>query len=507
LGSKSKPKVPCLAVFGTGSEVGKSIVAAALCRCFSDRGFHMAPFKAQNMSNNSGVTPEGLEMGRAQIVQAEAARRVPHVDMNPILLKPTGETGSQVILLGKTVGTLAARHYYRKKDTLFRKACAALNRLRRCSDGVIIEGAGSCAEINLMAHDIVNFRMARFSGAPVILVADIHKGGVFAQIVGTLDCLTRADRDRIKGILINRFRGDPELFADGVAWIEQKTRKPVLGVLPWWDEIRIEAEDSVVLEQVRSAPRSSLRCPAVAVIRFPHIANFTDFDPLFTIPGLEVYFLDQPRDLAPFKGVILPGSKNTRSDLQWLRTVGWEHSLRAYKAGGGHLLGICGGYQMLGRRVHDVQGLEGPPGKSEGLAFLPVETHLQSPKRTTRTQFSWDNATAVGYEIHMGRTRRKGGHPLFEILSRNQHPCRDEDGCITEDGRIMGTYIHGLFDTPAVTRMWLRHMGLDRLPVPETSGMHFRDRQYTLLAEHFERYIDMSKLKWNPTLHSNRDQG
>ena len=273
-------KAPCIAAFGTGSDVGKSVVATALNRFFLNRGISVAPYKAQNMSNNSGVTPEGLEMGRAQIVQAEAARIPPHVDMNPILLKPTTDVGCQVVLMGEAVANQTASEYHTRKEHLFDAACRSLDRLRDQYDLVVMEGAGSCAEVNLMAHDIVNFRMAEYADAPVILIADIHRGGVFAQLVGTLECLPPERRDRIAGFIVNRFRGDIRLFDDGVKWIEAKTGKPVFGVLPWYTHITIEAEDSVVIESQPAVFRGKGEKPAVAVIRIPHISNFTDFDPL-----------------------------------------------------------------------------------------------------------------------------------------------------------------------------------------------------------------------------------
>jgi len=318
LKSKTSAQAPCLAVFGTGSEVGKSVVATALCRVFQEAGVNVAPYKAQNMSNNSGVTPEGLEMGRAQIVQAEAAGLAPRVDMNPILLKPTSDVGAQVVLLGEVYKNSTASEYHQGKEALFAAACQSLDRLRAAHELVVIEGAGSCAEVNLMAHDIVNMRMAEYAAAPVILVADIHKGGVFAQIVGTLACLPDHLRDYIAGFIINRFRGDITLFREGVDWIEQKTGKPVFGVLPWYEHIRIEAEDSVVIEKPRPKLLPESDKPAIAVIRIPHISNFTDFDALQAVEGLRLCFIEELVDLNRFAAVILPGSKNTRFDLDWL---------------------------------------------------------------------------------------------------------------------------------------------------------------------------------------------
>jgi adenosylcobyric acid synthase len=491
---ESKLKAPCIAVLGTGSDVGKSIIVTALCRYFVNRGLRVAPFKAQNMSNNSGVTPEGLEMGRAQIVQAEAARVAPHVDMNPILLKPTSEIGSQVVLLGRVSENKTAADYYRKKDILFRTAAAALERLRRDHDVLVLEGAGSCAEVNLMDNDIVNLRMAEHIRAPVILVADIHRGGVFAQIVGTLECLNFEQRDLIRGFIINRFRGDIRLFENGISWIERQTGKKVFGVLPWYDHIHIEPEDSVVIEQPKKVFTEQNGKPSIAVIRLPHISNFNDFDPLSAISELSVYFLEKVQDLSIFRAVILPGSKNTRFDLTWLYTSGWSEKIKTYAQRRGHVLGICGGYQMMGDVVHDPDGIEGRPGSTEGIELLPVETALKAPKVTTLTKFRRADAHGTGYEIHMGQTCRKGGLPLFQVEARNSHPIDDEDGCISHEFNSMGTYIHGLFDNPTVTRFWLNQIGLRDIKISQLEGIDARNRQYDRLAEHFERHVDVASI-------------
>jgi len=489
---RSPNLAPCIAVLGTGSDVGKSIITTALCRIFSRRGVRLAPFKAQNMSNNSGVTPEGLEMGRAQIVQAEAARIPPHVDMNPILLKPTSDIGSQVVLLGTARGNHTAADYHAHKEHLFHEAVAALERLRREFELVILEGAGSCAEVNLMSADIVNLRMAEQAGAPVVLVADIHRGGVFGQIVGTLACLEPHQRKLIQGFIVNRFRGDIALFADGVRWIEQRTGTRVFGVLPWFDHIRIASEDSVVIENPRPvAPPVAGGAAAVAVIRFPHISNFTDFEPLQSLQDLRIHFLEQPQDVSGFRAIILPGSKNTRHDLDWLKGSGWAEILSAYHSGGGHLLGICGGYQMLGRWVHDPEGIEGRSGSTEGLHLLPVDTVLQAPKTTTLTRFSWQDAQGSGYEIHMGQTARHGGEPLFDVLERSGRAASTEDGCVAPGARVMGTYMHGLFDNPSITVRWLRAVGVDTPQAPTLGGLAARDREYDLLADHVEAHVDV----------------
>ena len=486
---------PCLAVFGTGSDVGKSIVVTALCRYFSDLGIRVAPFKSQNMSNNSGVTPEGLEMGRAQIVQAEAARIPPHVDMNPILLKPTSDVGSQLVILGEATANQTAREYHRQKEQLFSIACQALDRLRKSFELVILEGAGSCAEVNLMPHDIVNFRMAEYAHAPVILIGDIHRGGIFAQLAGTLFCLPHACQERIAGLIINRFRGDISLFQDGTRWIESRTGKPVWGVLPWLNDMAVEAEDSVVIENPEYKIAENDTRPAIAVVRIPHISNFTDMDPLIRISALAVSFIEQPQDLSHFKAVIIPGTKNTCYDLQWLHQTGWASRLKIYAEKGGHILGICGGYQILGVQVHDPDGLEGRPGQVSGLGLLPVETVLKAPKITTLSEFEWQGAAGTGYEIHMGQTCLLKGHPLLTITRRNGKSCAEADGSVSERYSVMGSYLHGLFDAPGITRLWLDQIGLSHIPAPTKSGFMERDAAYNRLTEHFETHINTQAVR------------
>jgi adenosylcobyric acid synthase len=494
LESKNKHLAKSIAVFGTGSDVGKSIVTTALCRFLFEKQFHVAPFKAQNMSNNSGVTPEGLEMGRAQIVQAEACGIPPHVDMNPILLKPTSEIGAQIVLHGKALQNITAAQYHKKKKTLLKSACEALNRLRYAYDVIIIEGAGSCAEVNLMSNDIVNFKIAEYADAPVILVADIHRGGVFAQIVGTLDCLKLKERNRIAGFIINRFRGDISLFEEGVRWIEKKTGKKVLGVLPWYDHIHIEAEDSVVIEKPSPPQTSPEAMPSIGIIRFPHISNFTDFHPLSDLKNLSIHFIDKPKDISSYAAIILPGSKNTRFDLGWLQQNGWEDKIKTYTSNGGHVLGICGGYQMMGCIIHDPLGLEGLLGSSRGLDLLPVETVLSKPKTTTLTSFLWEDKKGCGYEIHMGQTKIGDSKAAFRVLSQNGISCNKEDGCIRVDSKVMGTYIHGLFNNPEITKKWLTGLGLGHIDVSSIGGLAVREKEYDLLSEHFKKFIDTENI-------------
>jgi len=479
-----------IAVLGTGSDVGKSIIAAALCRSFADRGVNIAPFKAQNMSNNSGITPEGLEMGRAQIVQAEAARIIPSVYMNPILLKPTGEKQSQVILNGKVRGNHTAMDYHKNKSFYFKKACEAFDRLMQTHDQIILEGAGSCAEVNLMPTDIVNFAMSEYANADVILAADIHRGGVFAQIVGTLECLPQKYRNMIKGFIINRFRGDIALFKDGVDWIEKKTGKKVLGVLPWYTHFKIDAEDSVEVEKCNDFNKFDTDMPAIGIIRLPHIANFTDFHPLSKTMEIQTIYFNNPDHLSKFNAVIIPGSKNTRADLEWLIEK-FKIPLEKYYQTKGHIFGICGGYQMLGEFVNDPDGLEGKPGRSKGLNLLPVQTVLKAPKTTTLSDFQWGAVTAKGYEIHMGYTSLSAGNSLLEISSRNSTPCTETDGCMTADGKVAGTYIHGFFDSPQILSKWFKSIGLD-INYPHEDILSSKEKEYILLKEHFEAHIDIS---------------
>ena len=491
---KNNASAKCLAVFGTGSDVGKSVVTTGICRALHRRGVRVAPYKAQNMSNNSGVTPEGLEMGRAQIAQAEACDLPPQVDMNPILLKPTSEVGSQVVLLGKALSNQTATEYHRNKERLYQTACGALDRLRERFEVVVLEGAGSCAEVNLAAHDIVNFRMAEHAEAPVVLVADIHRGGVFAQIVGTLDCLEEERRQRVAGFIVNRFRGDLRLFADGVDWIQQRTGKPVFGVLPWYRHFVIDQEDSVVIEQPDRVKPVADGDALVGVIRIPHISNFTDFEPLQAVGGLGVPFLEKVQPLDGFHAVILPGSKNTRADIDWLYQTGWADAIRRFSEDGGHVLGICGGYQMMGTAVYDPDGLEGKAGKTEGLALLPVETVLQAPKTTTLTRFLWDDVEGWGYEIHMGQTHLHNAEPLVRVAERNGLLSPDDDGCQAMGGCALGTYLHGFFDTPGIVRKWLAGIGLEHLNVDSLRGPVARQKAYDALADHMEQYLDMAAI-------------
>ena len=484
-----------LAIFGTASDVGKSVVATALCRMFSNAGIDVAPFKAQNMSNNSGVTPDGLEIGRAQVVQAEAARIVPTADMNPVLLKPNTDTGAQVVLQGKAVANRSAREYFGDTKPWAETAFESLGRLRRRHEMLVIEGAGSCAEMNLYKRDFVNFKTAREADASVILVADIDRGGVFAQVVGTMAVLPPEDRGLVAGVIVNRFRGDVALFREGIRIIEELSRLPVLGVIPYFRGFSIDSEDAVPLQTVVDpvSPPNPENI-AVAVIHLPHISNFTDFAALDRQEGVEVHYLRRVKSLAGYRAVILPGSKNVRGDMEWLRSEGWAERISGFRDAGGVVAGICGGFQMLGRRISDPFGVEGTPGDTPGLGLLPVETELLRKKTlcnaigTMRTQ----GFGVQGYEIHMGETRLdSGAEAMLDVTARNNREVSGSDGVVTADGKVFGTYFHGIFDGFGFRRWFLRQLE----PGYELqSGDRDRDAEYEKLARHFEKHLDMEAI-------------
>jgi len=492
----------CLAVLGTGSDVGKSVVVTALCRIFNDRGVDVVPFKAQNLSNNSFVTIDGGEMGRAQVVQARAARVEPHVDMNPVLLKPCMDTGPQVVVHGKPMVADGGV----EPAVLLGKARESLERLRQRHHLILIEGAGSCAEINLRARDYANFRMAHVADAPVLLVADIERGGVFAQIIGTLSLLAKKDRRRVCGLIVNRFRGDATFFRDGITYLEQQTGLPVLGLVPFLDELAIDFEDCVSLDTIVD-PAEDIRSDRIhiAVLRLPHISNATDFEPLARESCVRLHYLARLRDLNGYDLVILPGSKNVRHDLAWLRTTGWAQRLQVYVDGGGVLCGICGGYQTLGHVIRDPSGIEGTAGDSAGLGLLDVETTLCRTKTLTRTSGLWmeDGIAVQGYEIHMGVTTRGATVlPTVEVTSRNGEATHDHDGARSSDGKIWGTYLHGLFDASAFRRAMLARLRPDLIRAPidararrgDQALVSFHDHQYDLLAEHFGHHLDVDRI-------------
>ncbi|MDI7276373.1 MAG: cobyric acid synthase [Anaerolineae bacterium] len=494
---------PVLMVQGTSSSVGKSLLVAGLCRLFRQDGVDVAPFKAQNMALNSYVTPEGHEIGRAQAVQAEAAGLPPHVDMNPILLKPEADARSQVVLMGRPWKRLPAGTYYQHRDELWRYVTAALERLRARHGLVIAEGAGSPAEINLRPGDIVNMEVALHAQAPVLLVGDIDRGGVFAQLIGTLILLQPEERSLVRGLIVNKFRGDLALLQDGLRMLEERAGVPVLGVVPFLHDLGIAEEDGVCLEQPPPpGPRQADQVEVVA-IRFPHISNFDDLDALRLEPGVTVRFVTTVGALGRPQAIVLPGSKNTLADLAWLREQGLAQAIVERAREGTAVVGLCGGYQMLGHSLYDPHGADGcPPGsRMPGLGLLPLETVFSAEKHTyqaegrVRARQGWLAALAgcevSGYEIHMGETR--GGEPLLEMRRRGQEGAAQPDGAVAAEGRVFGTYLHGLFDAPGFRSAWLRSLGWQG-PGSGVSLRQAREAAYDRLAAALRTCLDVAAL-------------
>ena len=508
-------------VLGTASHAGKSVTVAALCRIFHEDGFSVAPFKAQNMALNSFATPEGGEIGRAQAVQAFAAGIEPHVDMNPVLLKPTSDKSSQIVLNGKVWGRLEAADFKSIKHKLLDDVIAAYERLARRYDFVILEGAGSPVEMNLKDADIVNLRMAEAADAKCILVADIDRGGVFASLVGTYSLLEPGERSRFAGFVINKFRGDDSLFQPGVRFLEDRLDQPCLGVIPFMHEIRIDEEDSVGLETMRvtsgSPPHADdpARRPtlsgeevlSIGIVKLPHMSNFSDFTALQEHPGISMEYLDDPASGEGMDCLIIPGTKNTIGDLEWLGSSGWGVRIGSHARRGGPVIGICGGLQMLGRRVLDPDHVEGPGDQAEGLGLLDVETWITPSKVTRQAQAQLVEPQSLGaggagptfrgYEIHMGETDLgPGAAPLFH-LTRLGDDCSIFDGAISEDGRVLGTYLHGLFDDVEGAKVLIARMReLVGKPVScvEYYGIRNPDLAYTELAAHFRRHLNMAAI-------------
>ncbi|MDX3807704.1 cobyric acid synthase [Bosea thiooxidans] len=479
-----RARTPAVMILGTGSNVGKSLVVAGLCRLFSDRGLRVRPFKPQNMSNNAAATAGG-EIGRAQALQARAARITPHPDMNPVLLKPEGEQGSQIILQGKVAGRLASRDFARRGDFL-PQVLESFERLCADADLVIVEGAGSPAETNLRARDIANLGFARAADVPAVLIGDIDRGGVIASLVGSHAVLDQADRAMIRGFAVNRFRGAVELFRPGIETIAAATGWPCFGVVPWFAAAhRLPAEDGLDLRADRK-PNARIR---IAVPILPGIANFDDLDPLKLEPTVDLAMVPPGQPLPVCDVVILPGSKTTLRDLAALRAEGWDIDILAHHRRGGHVLGLCGGYQMLGRVVRDPSGLEGPSGEAPGLGLLDVETTLDSEKTVREVAFMHAASAMQGhaYEIHLGRT---------EGTDRQRAPFRVDgkpEGASSPDGRVAGSYLHGTFTSDAVRAAWL---GAVTGSAPET-GLHFDaiiERTLDELAAHLSRHLDIDAL-------------
>lgn len=479
---------------GTGSDVGKSVVAAAFCRIFLQDGYHPAPFKAQNMSLNSYATPDGLEIGRAQAVQAEASRIACEADMNPILLKPQSDQTSQVILLGKPDGNQSAGNYFRKegRERFRQVAHEAFDRLAARYDPIVMEGAGSVSEINLREVDIVNMPMAQYAGADVILVADIDRGGVFASVYGSIMLMNEEERRCVKGILINKFRGDVRLFESGVKMIEQLCGVPVVGVLPYFHDIHIEEEDSVSL-QVKSRQAQEGRVN-VAVVLLRHMSNFTDFDVLERDPRLHLYYTNNPADLDEAHIVIVPGSKSTIDDLCQLRHNGMATAIIQARRRGATVMGICGGYQMMGRDVCDPQHAEGDVERMPGLGLLPVTTIINGGKTTRQVTFTSrmtsgkDNVELRGYEIHMGSTT-----PLNEPSPLNRLSDGTTDGYWV-DNHCMGTYLHGILDNAPLIDALLAPYVDEAQRQSHFDYQVYKQQQYDLLADHVRQHVDMETI-------------
>jgi adenosylcobyric acid synthase len=474
-------------VQGTGSNVGKSLIVTGLCRAFARRGLKVRPFKPQNMSNNAAVTPDGGEIGRAQALQARACCMAPSVHMNPVLLKPQTEIGAQVIVHGRIFATCAARDYAVLKPDLMPHVLESFAQLSGEADLILAEGAGSPAEVNLRAHDIANMGFAEAADLPVVLVGDIDRGGVIAALIGTHALLEPAERARLKGYLINKFRGDPCLFEEAHSIIAARTGMRSYGVVPWFDQARLlPAEDVLGLHEGAAPTHAAIR---IAVPRFARIANFDDLDPLAAEPDVHVRIV-LPGEALPGDAdlVILPGSKATLADLAAVRTEGWDIDLAAHVRRGGAVLGICGGFQMLGRRVADPDGIEGSPGAAEGLGLLDVETVLTADKqlRKVRGREIASGAPVDGYEMHVGRTT--GPALARPMLDLDRHP----EGAVSPDGRIMGCYVHGLFAADD-----FRHAFLARLKERAPSGLRFEQQiEATLdaLAHHLEAHVDLDGL-------------
>lgn len=485
----------CVMVQGTASGVGKSVIATALCRVLADEGFRVAPFKAQNMSLNAAVTPDGGEIGRAQAAQADAARVRARVEMNPVLLKPESDRRSQLVVLGRAVGSTNAREYWRDRGKLWPTVRSSLRTLRSEYEIVVIEGAGSPVEMNLRRDDLANMRVAAAANAAVLLVGDIERGGVFAQLLGTLALLPVTDRQRIRALIVNKFRGDPTLFTAGVRYLTRVARLPVLGVLPHDRDLDVPEEDSLALDGATTPAAGGLD---IAVIRYPHISNFDDFAPLARA-GAAVRYVRTAAALGAPDLVVLPGSKTTISDLEWMRDNGIGARLRSLADAGVPILGICGGFQMLGTSLRDPRGVEGPTRSVRGLGLLPVSTTFRTVKHTLPvhgrvvsggTLVPGSDLELSGYELHAGDTRSSGAAPFARLLRPNGRHVHD--GAVSADGRVIGTYLHGLFENETLRTTLLATLARRRGIAPPT-GSASADR-YAHLAAWFRAAIDTPRL-------------
>jgi len=487
-----------LMIQGTASHVGKSVLVAALCRILAQDGIRVAPFKAQNMALNSFITRDGGEMGMAQVMQARAARTEPRVEMNPILLKPNSDVGSQVIVMGKVVGNMTVQEYHRFQPQAKEVVREAFARLSQQYEVILLEGAGSPAEVNLRGRDLVNMWAALMAEAPVILVADIERGGVFASLVGTLALLPRRERCLVHGFIINKFRGDVSLLEPGLQFLERRLKARALGVLPYLKGIRLPEEDSVALSEVkRSNPGGPLR---MVVLRLPHISNYTDFDPLRREPSVSLWYANMGERVPEADLIILPGTKNTLEDLHELWQSGRAEEIIAHYLRGRSVLGICGGFQMLGEWIRDPHGVESRRGEMRGLGLLPLETTLMREKETTRARGyapDFSSQEVKGYEIHMGKSRLgDGARPLFRLRERGGIRVDLEEGAKDASGQVFGTYLHGMFDRDGFRGAFLAHLQAkkDQRASVRGSPVSFAESQeadYDLLAEAVRRHIDV----------------
>ena len=485
-----------LMILGSMSSAGKSLIVNGLCRLYARQGWKVAPFKSQNMSNNAAVCSGG-EIGRAQASQAHACGIEPTVDMNPVLLKPVADAQSQIIVHGQVWDSLSARDYYTRRNFLWQAVTASYENLSRRYDLILIEGAGSAAEINLKSKDIVNLAMAHYAHAPCLLAGDIDLGGIFAQLLGTLWLLDEADRKMVKGLIVNKFRGDLSLFADGIKALEDRGGIPVLGVVPYIHDHGLAEEDAATLKQSQA---TALDKADIVVIHLPHISNFDDFDPLAAEPGVQVRYVNQLSQLGRPAAVILPGTKNTLSDLKWLHENGLAACIQSLAAAGTIVVGLCGGFQMLGDWVADEHAVESAAENAPGLRLLPGSTNFECEKTVTRSQAQvlasggflskLEGQSIQGYEIHMGQTT--SNHPFCRITRRESQTVDFLDGASSEDGRIWGTYLHGIFDNDALRMAWLENLGVKASAIPFAER---RSRTYDLLADVLEASLDLKQLE------------
>jgi adenosylcobyric acid synthase len=495
-----------LMVQGTGSSVGKSILVTALCRIFKQQGLRVAPFKAQNMSLNSFVTAAGQEIGRAQVVQAEAAGIAPTVEMNPVLLKPESDSYAQIIVRGRPLTRIAAAHFPQLKARLWEAITQSIDRLRGAYDVVVIEGAGSPAEVNLKDRDLVNMRVALYCHAPVLLAADIDRGGIFAALVGTMELLEAREKERVKAFIVNKFRGDVSLLQPGLDWLEARTGIPVAGVVPYYHDIHIAEEDSLALEKRQEMKNRQDFDLDIAVIALPHIANFDDFDPFEREARVRLRYVEAGDKLGQPDLIIIPGSKTTVADLHYLRSSGREREIIAAVSIGVPIIGICGGYQMLGAAIHDPDLIESTCALTAGMGLLRTTTRFLEVKSThqvrARTLAGFGllarakNVEISGYEIHMGQTEGQGQSYPFVIERRSQQICSESDGNLSADGNVIGTYIHGLLHNDALRRAILLELAERKgQRLAESTRQFSADEQYDRLAAHVRSSLNMELIQ------------